>query len=180
MNRASIPVNWLPQYNYKDYEKWEGDWELIHGIPFSMSPSPKRKHQLYGRRFMRLMEDALLSKGSSCTCEVYYELDWIVDENTIVRPDIMIVCGEFEEDFLRFPPTLILEIGSDRTRLKDRNIKFTLYQSNGVKYYVMADIEKNNIEIFMLKDNYYQEVNTTSFQLTASCTIELNLETIWQ
>ena len=35
----------LPHYNYEDYKQWEGDWELIDGIPYSMAPTPNITHQ---------------------------------------------------------------------------------------------------------------------------------------
>jgi len=178
MNISPIPAEWLPHYTYTDYEKWEGNWELMYGIPYALSPSPNRKHQLTGRRFMRLMEDSLINQKGVCNCDIYYELDWIVNETTVVRPDVMIVCGKFEEDFLRFPPVLIVEIASKKTHLIDRNVKFNLYQNNGVKYYVLADMQKNSIDVFTLENNRYHELNTTTFQLTASCTIELNFETM--
>ena len=38
--------NYIPKYTYSDYEKWQGNWELIYGAPVAMSPSPKRKHQV--------------------------------------------------------------------------------------------------------------------------------------
>lgn len=180
MNTTSIPAEWLPQYSYKDYKQWEGHWELIYGLPHAMSPSPKRKHQLCERRFLRIVEDALGQNTNVCHCDVYHELDWIVDDNTVVRPDVMIVCGKFEDDFLRFPPTLILEIASDTTRLKDRNIKFNLYQNNGVKYYLIADVERESIDMFILKDNRYTEFNSDTFTLTSACSIQLNIQKIWQ
>jgi len=31
-------------YTYDDYKQWQGDWELIAGIPLAMSPAPTRKH----------------------------------------------------------------------------------------------------------------------------------------
>jgi Uma2 family endonuclease len=101
-------------------------------------------------------------------------------ENTVVCPDVMIVCGKFEEDFLHFPPVLILEIASDKTRLKDHNVKFKLYEDNGMRFYLMADIERKSIEVFKLTDNRYKEINSFSFQLSSSCTIELDVERIWQ
>ncbi len=52
MNSRTIPADWLPQYTYTDYEQWEGDWELIYGFPYAMSPSPKRTHQETGFNFM--------------------------------------------------------------------------------------------------------------------------------
>jgi Uma2 family endonuclease len=123
MNVSTIPVEWLPQYTYTDYESWEGDWELIYGLPYAMSPSAKRTHQATGKKFIQLIEKGLSDNKSGCDCESYYELDWIVNENTVIRPDIMIVCGKFEDDFLRFPPTLIVEIASSKTRVKRQECK---------------------------------------------------------
>jgi len=30
----------LPRYTYEDYKLWEGDWELLEGVPSAMAPSP--------------------------------------------------------------------------------------------------------------------------------------------
>jgi len=35
----------LPSYTYEDYKLWEGDWELIYGVPYAMAPAPMIKHQ---------------------------------------------------------------------------------------------------------------------------------------
>ncbi len=40
-----IPERDLPNYKYEDYKLWEGDWELIEGIPYAMAPSPFGTHQ---------------------------------------------------------------------------------------------------------------------------------------
>lgn len=180
MNLFSIPVEWLPQYTYNDYKTWEGDWELIRGLAYAMSPSPLRKHQALGGRFVTFVNNALSEKPGNCKCEVLYETDWIVDEHTVIRPDVMIVCDQPSSDFVRIPPVLALEILSPESRLKDRNIKYRIYEQNGVKYYLIADPDKESLEMFMLKDNRYVECSGSSFQLTVSCQIELNLSNLWQ
>jgi hypothetical protein len=38
--QMSSSVKILPHYTYEDYCKWEGRWELINGIPHTMSPAP--------------------------------------------------------------------------------------------------------------------------------------------
>lgn len=179
MEKGQIPVEWLPQYTYADYEAWEGDWELIYGIPYAMSPSAKRVHQSTGRKFILLLQAALDKKEESCGCEIYYELDWIIDDSTVVRPDVMVVCGEFEDDFLRFPPSLIIEITSKRTQLTDRNVKFKLYEKHGVPYYIIADTERKTTEIFQLLNQHYQVVQTTSFLLKDDCIIEVDIDEPW-
>lgn len=179
MDNRLIPVEWLPQYTYQDYEAWEGNWELIEGIPHAMSPSPKRKHQRVERKCLRVIEDALMSNHNDCDCEVYHGLDWVIDESTVVRPDAMIVCGVFEDDFLRFPPSLIVEITSKRTQMADRNVKFKLYEIQRVPYYIIADPERKTIDVFQLKGDKYQAVETSSFSLGDGCVIHVEMAKLW-
>ncbi len=179
MNSRTIPVEWLPKYTYTDYEAWEGNWELIYGYPYALHPSAKRVHQSTGRKVIRLAEDALQVGKESCNCEVYYELDWIVDDTTVVRPDIMIVCGAFEDDFLRFPPSLIIEITSKRTQMTDRNVKFKLYEANKVPFYLIADVECKSTDVFQLFDNRYKQIQTSIFLLEDGCQIEMDLKKLW-
>ena len=100
----------LDTYTYKDYKLWEGDWELINGHPQAMSPSPKYDHQKFSQKFSTAASNLLVSENEMCNCEILYELDWLINDETIVRPDCMIVCGKIHGDYLTFPPTLILEI----------------------------------------------------------------------
>lgn len=168
----NLTIEDYPRYTYKDYEKWEGDWELIRGIPYAMSPAPNRHHQRFGSQFVTLFSNALNKNHGKCSCEVLYETDWIVSDDTVVRPDVMVVCEKLNEDFVTTPPSLILEILSPSTILKDRNTKFNLYQAYGVRYYLIADIGKRMIEIFQLQDNLYQEKRElTAFNLIKDCTV---------
>lgn len=168
-----------PRYTYEDYKNWPGDsWELIYGYPFSLLPSAKRKHQSTNGKFNRLIGNLLENK--SCLCEVYSDLDWIINEETVVRPDSMIVCSDFTTDFLTFPPTLVLEVALQSTFLKDRNIKLKLYEANNVKYYLLANPDKKILESFELKDGVYQpKEDGYNYELTTDCSIEINPEKLW-
>ena len=169
----------IPRYTYKDYSAWEGNWELIYGYPYAMSPSPRMKHQLTGKKIVRHIDNSLL-KNSTCGCEAVYELDWVIDDSTIVRPDIMIICGPLDGDFLRYPPTLIVEILSETTRFKDRHTKFDLYQQQGVKYYLLADTTKETLEIFELKDNQYRSNDSLKvFDFHGKCQVEIGFDSIF-
>ena len=42
----AIAQKYLPNYTYADYCQWEGQWELIEGIPYAMSPLPIIIHQI--------------------------------------------------------------------------------------------------------------------------------------
>ena len=168
------------RYTYQDYLLWKGDWELVNGYPYAMAPSPIRNHQWFSKKFILHVSNKIDNSTCNCNCEAYYELDWIIDENSVVRPDCMIVCGDFTEDFLTFPPTLIVEISSRKTKLRDRNTKYNLYELQGVKYYLIADTEKKSVEVFELLNGKYAPKNDISFQLTPECIIDFDVFGLWQ
>jgi hypothetical protein len=62
----------LPQYTYADYLHWEGNWEIIDGIPHAMSPAPgMRHHHISGKLYLAL-SNALAA--SPCNCTAFYPL----------------------------------------------------------------------------------------------------------
>ena len=78
-----------------------------------------------------------------------------------------------------------MEILSPSTALKDRYTKFSIYEKFGIKYYMIVDEEKNEIEIYSLVDSKYllQPINSDStfiFNLDDDCHIELLLNNIWE
>ena len=42
---GALKLDDLPRYTYEEYKKWEGQWEIIYGIAYAMSPMPMIKHQ---------------------------------------------------------------------------------------------------------------------------------------
>ena len=172
--------NYIPKYSYQDYILWEGDWELIYGNPIAKSPSPKKKHAMLGVALISAFQESLKNAktNSGCNCQLLYEVDWKVNEQTVVRPDISIICNENSEDYIVNPPQLIVEILSASTQLIDRNTKFSLYESCGVKFYILADPELKELEVYELIDNNYKTVKPASLQLTNSCILTLEFDAI--
>jgi len=41
----SAAPRYIPNYTVNDYMLWEGDWQLIDGVPIAMSPSPFGQHE---------------------------------------------------------------------------------------------------------------------------------------
>ncbi|MFP4485867.1 MAG: Uma2 family endonuclease [Campylobacterales bacterium] len=149
----SVPQNLLPNYNYADYEMWDGDWELIEGIPYAMAPKPMRRHQsLLGLISMELIN--LFDK-----CDVYVAVDWKVSSKTVVAPDVALSCGDdVDERFLTYPPKILFEILSDSTERKDRNLKFALYEEQKVPYYIMVEPKTMYAEVYTLEGEKYEFV----------------------
>jgi len=149
----SLALKYLPKYTIEDYTRWKGDWEMIDGIPYAMSPSPSRKHQRIANK-LHLLIGNTLSDTCNC-CELLYELDWHVNDDTVVKPDFSLVCDDDDGTFIHTAPKLIIEILSPSTHLKDRGLKLELYQEEGVKYYLIADPDKEILQIYELIEGAY-------------------------
>jgi Uma2 family endonuclease len=92
-----------------------------------------------------------LQKKTGCKhCRAYDSLDYRIADDTILVPDVLIVCGEIKKKLLDFPPALVVEVLSPSTALKDRHTKFELYQQQGVPYYLIVDADNEVIEIYRL------------------------------
>ncbi len=135
----------LPHYRWEDYRQWEGDWELIGGIPYAMTPAPVKRHQrLVGQLFVAL-DEAL----ADCPdCEVLLDEDWKVASDTVVRPDLAVVCRDPHPDYISRTPELVIEVISPATALRDEGLKFRLYEAEGVAWYVLVYPEERRARIF--------------------------------
>lgn len=181
----SSAIKILPHYTYEEYCQWEGRWEIIEGIPYAMSPAPSPRHQWISSNIKGEIRNSIKKSGCKI-CKVYDFIDIKVSEDTVLQPDAVVVCKEITNPFLDFPAALVVEILSPSTALKDRNNKFTIYQSQKIPYYIIIDVDKNEIEVYHLKENgkYQLEKFSTdlpyTFYLDADCSADVVLDNIWQ
>ena len=172
----------IPHYTVADWKHWEGVWEPIDGHPIAMTPNPISGHQ---RLAAEMTTEFILSlRKSKCkSYKAYQSIDFVISADTILVPDILIVCGKITKKFLDFPSVLVVEILSPSTALRERNTKYQLYKAQGVKYYLMVDAEKETIEVFELSDGSYKPSSVKdgySFLLEDGCQIEPNFSTIFE
>lgn len=112
-------------------------------------------------------------------------VDYRVADDIILQPDLLIVCNKIEKNYLDFPPVLLAEILSPSTQLKDRHTKFQIYQSQGVKYYLIVSPDTEEIEVYELENNEYklmQKGNSFSynFSFEEDCNADINFAEIWK
>ena len=158
MSTVALKSEDLPHYTYEDYIQWEGRWEMINGIPYAMTPAPSLKHQELSLEIAFQLKTLL----KNCSpCKVLPPVDWQIDEDTVVQPDVLVVCGDSQilrSEKLILPPVLVFEILSPSTARKDKILKYQLYQHAGVKYYCIIDPETLGAVVFLLhRDQYRQE-----------------------
>lgn len=172
----------LPHYTYADYVHWEDqeNSELIGGTRYVMQPSPTLRHQRLATRLTCMFFNQL---KDAPTCTVYQPVDYWITDDTILQPDMLIVCGEVGEKYLDFPPVLVTEILSPSTASKDRNLKFPLYQSQGVRYYLIISPKSEEIEIYQLENGKYvlqakgRDISFAFF--LGGVTVEIDFKEIW-
>jgi len=171
----------LPQYTYKDYALWEGDWELIDGVPYAMSPAPTVTHQEINSKIMFELMQALKKCKS---CKALPEVDWKISEDTVVQPDALVVCKLLQRGaYLSQTPSIIFEVLSPSTKKKDRNLKYHLYASEGVKYYIMVDTAGMFAEVYKLDGTIYRlegEFKTENYNFDIEeCSFDFSFEEVF-
>ena len=108
-----------------------------------MSPSPFGPHERAVSNLSNQMYNSVAA--CNCNCTAYTGLDWIVQNDTVVRPNVMLVCGEQPEKHLERPPALVIEVLSDSTAEKDVTVKRELYESQGIEHYLIVDTATKSI-----------------------------------
>lgn len=151
------------KFSYADYLTWPDDerWELIDGVPYAMSPGPGTNHQERSGALFNQFYNFLKGKP----CKVFHapfdtrlsEQQGVADNyiDTVVQPDILVVCdkSKLDERGCNSAPDLIIEILSQSTAAHDLKRKFDLYQKHGVKeYWIIQPLDKT-LMIFRLDDS---------------------------
>ena len=110
-------------------------------------------------------------------------MDWRISDDTVVQPDNLVVCHPVEGAYISRAPELVFEILSKSTALKDQNAKFTIYETEGVRYYVLVNVEDRVCKVFHLQDGRYIKLadavdETLGFDL-GKCRIAFDFSLIW-
>jgi len=173
--------SWIEHYTLADYQDWEGDWELIHGMPMAMTPSPGVGHQRVGSAIHAQLFDAL----EDCPhCEPLFETDVTFSDDTVVRPDVLVICHAPEDDRLTRAPELIFEVISMKTARRDEVTKLELYRDEGVGHYVLVYPEARKAKVYRLVEGAYRKIGDFhderhSFELS-NCVIPFDFSRLWR
>ena len=173
----------LPTYTYEDYINWEDSWEIIYGVAYAMSPAPMIKHQSISNKIAWQLQELLRNCKN---CQALLPVDWKISKDTIVQPDNSVICHKPKnEAYITKAPKIIFEILSPSTAKKDKELKFNLYESEGVAYYIIVDPNESMAKVYKLKDGKYIKVTdaldeTVEFKLDeCGKKLEFDFSKIW-
>lgn len=171
----------MDTYTVRDYMQWEGDWELIFGQQVAMAPSPGLTHQTLSMTIARQLDELL----DDCPrCQALFEIDVEFSEDTVVRPDLLVICYQPEGERLTRPHALIVEVIAPKTSRRDEVVKFDLYRTEGVMNYVLVYPDSKKAKVWRLVEGEYRKVGDFHdeqhrFDL-AGCAVDFDFSRIWK
>ncbi len=174
-------LNHLQHYTYEDFRNWEGKWELFEGYPVAMSPAPMINHQAIAYRFA--ME--LGMQIEECNhCLVLGEEDYKLSDDTVFRPDVVLICNEPNDAYITKAPEIIIEVISKSTAKNDEGYKFEQYQAENVKYYIIVYPDGLYAKVYKLVDKKYKDegiFSKESYEFDETiCKVNINFEKVFK
>jgi len=166
------------RFTYADYREWDlktGErYELIRGEAFAMA-GPNARHQaISGEIFFQLYG---YLRGKPCRAfsapfdvRLFYEEG--EDDDTVVQPDIMVVCDgdKIGPEGIRGAPDLAIEILSPSNTAIEMAEKLCLYQDAGVREYWVVDPKNNKVTVHRFRPG---EISTRTYR--ASDTVPVGI-----
>ena len=159
-------LDFSKSYTYADYLTWnfKERLEILKGKIFKMSPALSRRHQEISARIFIKLNRFFENKN----CKIYYapfdvrlinykKSSADKEISTVFQPDICVVCdkSKLDDRGCLGAPDLIIEILSPGNSKKEMDIKFDLYEENGVKEYWIVEPLQKSILIYTLQNYTY-------------------------
>ena len=152
---------------------------MIAGVPYAMSPAPNITHQEINLNIGFELKTKLKK------CKALPEVDWKINDETVVRPDSLVVCNlEKRGAYLSQVPSIVFEVLSPSTKAKDRNFKSLLYSQYDVAYYILVEPAGMFAEVYRLRNGKYRlegefKEESYTFELDDECGFEFSFKEIF-
>jgi Uma2 family endonuclease len=157
-------------FTYADYKEWELDegerFEIIYGEAYAMA-APNARHQeilggLFNQFYNYLQDKPCKVYPAPYDVRLFYKED--ESDDTVVQPDITVVCDEKKRghEGCRGAPDLVIEILSPSNTAIEMERKLKLYQEAGVREYWIVDPENNGVTVYRLQERIDNAPNEES------------------
>ena len=148
-------------FTYADYKEWELDegerYEVIYGEAYAMATPNTRHQEILGELFCQFYVYLKGKPSKVFIAPVDVRLFYKEDESddTVVQPDIMIICDKEKigEESCHGAPDLVIEILLPSNTAIEMEKKFLLYQEAGVQEYWIVDSKNNILIVHRFRDS---------------------------
>lgn len=124
--------------------------ELIDGVIYDMG-TPLPSHEVISVRLLCDLESHISkNKGSCMTFSAPVDVQLDMDDQTVVQPDIFVLCDKNKVNRSRIfgAPDLVIEILSKESRSRDMYLKNSKYKNAGVREYWIVDPKQENVIVY--------------------------------
>ncbi|MBR1742217.1 MAG: Uma2 family endonuclease [Lachnospiraceae bacterium] len=147
-------------YTEEDYYNLPEDVraELIDGVFIYNQAAPNTRHQRLVSELNAEIRNYIKSKGGACkVIPAPFSVKLHKDRNTIVEPDISVICDESKltERGCTGAPDWIIEITSPSNAGYDYVTKLNLYKEAGVREYWIVDPSIEKVFVYHLEDEAF-------------------------
>ena len=146
-----------------------------------MAPAPMIQHRVIAHAISR---ELINSIGECKECLVFGEADWKVNDDTIVKPDVVLICNETHDAYMTKAPEIIVEVISKSTAKRDEKTKFKLYEEEKVQYYIIVYPDDLKAKIYRLENDKYTKEGdflTESYTFSkTTCKASINFDNVFK
>ncbi len=127
-----------------------------------MTPASTITHQaLAGNILFELKNSA----GKCTRCMVIGKEDYKLSDDTVLRPDVVLICDEPNEAYITKAPEIIVEVISKSTAKNDEGYKLQKYEVEKVIYYVIVYPDDLYAKVYKLEDGKYDNQGDLSREM---------------
>ena len=141
---------------WADYQSFSSEerFEILNGQVHAMT-APSLAHQFICTRLCEILPSFFREKG----CQVFTSpVDVKLSEVDVVQPDLVVVCdrSQLRGSHIEGAPSLVVEVISNSSRVRDRVRKLHRYAKAGVKEYWLIEPFNPHIQVLQLDGDGYR------------------------
>lgn len=120
----------------------------------AMSPSPAISHQAIAGK---ILTELMNSIGGCEKCLALAGEDWKIGSDTVLKPDVVLICDEPNELYITKAPEIVVEVVSQSSAKRDEVFKFDIYEREKVPYYIIVYPDDCKAKLYRLENGGFSK-----------------------
>ena len=117
-------------------------------------------------------------------CLVLSEEDWKISSDTLLKPDVVLICNEAHDEYITKTPEIIVEIVSKSSAKRDEVFKFEIYENEKVPYYIIVYPDDCKAKPYHLENGKYSKQGDFSREIyefeDTTCKATINFDNVFK
>jgi Uma2 family endonuclease len=105
----------------------------------------------------KISNELMNSIGNCDNYLVLGEQDWKVRDDTVLKPDVVLICDEPNDQYTTKTPEIVVEVVNKPSAKRDEVFKFEIYEREKVPYYIIVYPGDCKAKLYQLENNIYSK-----------------------